>query len=64
MKKKFYAPGELAALYGVSLKTLNKWLKPHRDKIGSRPVGTYFYNVKQVKIIFDAIGDPFDEIEI
>jgi hypothetical protein len=58
MKKMFYAPRELADMYGISLRTLNKWLKPHREKIGQRPAGTYLYSLKQVKIIFDVLGQP------
>lgn len=31
---KAYSPGELANIYQVSKTTLNRWLKPHREKIG------------------------------
>ncbi len=60
MKKKFYAPGELADLYGVSLKTFNAWLKPFAAEIGKRP-RTYYYNAKQVQVIFDKLGNPYED---
>jgi hypothetical protein len=55
------APGQLAELYGVSLNTLNAWLKPHRETIGRRE-NTYYYSVKHLKRIFDILGDPFEEV--
>ena len=55
-----YSPAELARLYGVTKWTLNRWLKPHRPAIGSRS-GLY-YTSKQVKIIFEKLGLPFDKI--
>ena len=36
-----YSPGELAAQYGISTKTLRTWLKMHRQHIGVR-MGKYF----------------------
>jgi hypothetical protein len=51
-----YNRKELVALYGISLKTLNKWLKPFEQKIG-RPNGRY-YTITQVKIIFSYLGFP------
>lgn len=53
---KAYSPAELADIYKVSKCTLNRWLKPHRDKIGERQ-GLY-YTVKQVRTIFDFLGLP------
>lgn len=55
---KVYSIGELAVLYGISVRTMNRWLKPHIEKIGKR-VGR-FYSVKQVSIIFDQLGMPGD----
>ncbi len=43
-------------MYKVSQKTMTRWLKPHKEKIGKRQ-GRY-YNVKQVEIIFDTLGLP------
>lgn len=47
---------ELAAMYGVSARTLNKWLAPFGDQIGKR-IG-YFYTIPQVKLIFLHLGLP------
>lgn len=52
---------ELATMYGVSVPTLKKWLKPHDEKIGVK-VGWY-YSVNQVKIIFESLGLPNRTIE-
>jgi hypothetical protein len=56
-----YSIGELSKLYDQSVKTMNRWLKPHAEAIGQRQ-GRY-YTVKQVTIIFDVLGLPkdFDE---
>jgi len=51
-----YSPAELARIYGVSKKTMNRWLKPHRGGIGERQ-GLY-YTTLQVKIIFEKLGLP------
>jgi hypothetical protein len=47
---------ELAAMYGVSARTLNKWLKPFGDQVGKR-IG-YFYTIPQVRLIFMKLGLP------
>ncbi len=59
---KVYSIGELAALYEISVRTMNRWLKPHLEKIGKRE--GRFYSVKQVSIIFDQLGLPkdFDQV--
>jgi hypothetical protein len=56
-----YSIGELSKLYTMSVKTMNRWLKPHVRIIGKRE-GRY-YTVKQVTAIFELIGLPkdFDE---
>ena len=51
-----YSLKEIAALYGISTKTLSKWMIPIKDKIGIRR-GRY-YTVNQIRIIFDEIGLP------
>lgn len=48
--------GDLAAAYGTSHKTMLKWLRPHRERIGER-IGR-FYTPKQVGIIHDILGRP------
>lgn len=47
---------ELAASYGVSTRTLTNWLKPHLSSIGKR-IG-HTYTPKQVKIIYEILGNP------
>lgn len=56
-----YSIGELAKMYDQSVKTMNRWLKPHAGTVGERQ-GRY-YTVKQVELIFEALGLPkdFDE---
>jgi DNA-binding transcriptional MerR regulator len=51
-----YTVKELAALYGVSPKTLRTWLLPHREAIGER-VSRYF-TALQVQLIFERLGRP------
>ena len=47
---------EIAIMYGVSDRTLKKWLFFFEEKIGKK-VGWY-YSVNQVKIIFQSLGLP------
>ncbi len=47
----------LADAYGVTRKTMRKWLKPICDKIGKRK-GNY-YSVGQVGIIYKLLVPPF-----
>lgn len=51
-----YTVKELAALYGVSPKTLRTWLLPHKEAIGDR-VSRYF-TALQIQLIFDRLGLP------
>ena len=51
-----YTVKELAALYGVSPKTLRTWLLPHKEVIGDR-VSRYF-TALQIQLIFDRLGLP------
>lgn len=51
-----YSVKEVADLYCISNKTLKKWLKPFENELGER-MG-YFYNPKQVRIIFEKLGLP------
>ena len=53
---KAYTISELAALYGISTKTIKTWLKPHVQEIGQRR-GRYFTTL-QIRIIFEKIGMP------
>ncbi|MBL7773625.1 MAG: hypothetical protein JNM95_12235 [Chitinophagaceae bacterium] len=52
---------EIAIMYGVSDRTLKKWLLPFEEKIGKK-VGWY-YSVNQVKVIFQSLGLPNRTIE-
>ncbi len=51
-----YSKKELTAMYAISKKTMTRWLKPHLPKIGKRE-GRY-YTVRQVTVIFEALGLP------
>ena len=51
-----YSVKEVANLYGVSGKILKKWLDDYEKEIGYRK--GHFYNPKQMKIIFEKLGDP------
>lgn len=51
-----YTVKELAALYGVSTKTLRTWMAPHKEAVGAR-VSRYF-TALQIQIIFDRLGLP------
>jgi len=51
-----YTHKELSCFYGVSEKTLKKWLQPFQEQIGEKR--GRFYTVVQVKIILDKIGIP------
>ena len=55
-----YTVLELARLYGVSDRTIKKWIKPFEQEIGKK-IG-YFYTIAQVKIIFEKLGLPGDFI--
>jgi bacteriocin-like protein len=47
---------ELAAIYGVSTKTLRTWLIPHQRVIGKKI--SHYYTALQIKTIFDVLGLP------
>ena len=47
---------EMAAVYGVSVRTFNSWIKPFEEKVGEKR-GRY-YTVNQVVIIIDVLGLP------
>lgn len=51
-----YSIGELATMYGVSVRTMHTWLKPIQSMLGDL-VGRY-YNLRQIRIIFDELGEP------
>ena len=57
---KQYVLKELAAIYNLDKKTFRKYLQRIDAKIGER--NGYYYNVKQVIIIFQEIPLPHDII--
>ena len=50
---------ELANAYGVSNRTMIRWLTPFRELIGQRMGHTY--TPKQVNIIYEVLGSPSGE---
>ena len=46
----------LSHIYGISVPTMVKWLKPIGDKIGKK--NGIIFTQKQVKIIIEHLGEP------
>jgi len=59
---KRYKPKELAAIYGISLKTFNRNIKSIRESIGKRD--RQQYSIIQVVKIFDHLDRPYKEYEL
>ena len=51
-----YTTKEIAAMYGISTKTIIRWIEPIKNEVGEKR-GRY-YTVNQVERIFDEIGLP------
>ena len=51
-----YTLSQLAKIYGVEQRTIQKWLTKHTEDIGEK-VGRYF-TIPQVKIILKILGLP------
>lgn len=51
-----YNTKQLAQLYNISPDTFRNWIKPFKETIGKR--SGHLYTPKQVKIIFDSLGEP------
>lgn len=47
---------ELAAIYGVGIRTMKKWIISHQQAIGEKH--GRIYTALQVKIIFEKLGLP------
>ena len=47
---------QLAAIYGIGIRTMKKWITPHQEAIG--PKNGRIYTTLQVKIIFQKLGLP------
>jgi len=56
-----YTVKELAAINNVCDKTFKKWLQPFADEIGEKR--GWYYNVNQVRIIFEKLGLPYKIIQ-
>lgn len=48
---------QLCQMYKVDRKTLKRWLIPFAEQLGE-PQGGRIYTPKQVKIIFENLGNP------
>jgi transposase-like protein len=57
-----YTKSEIAGLYGISPDTLRKWLLPLEDQIQDLK-NKKLFSPKEVKIVFEHLGSPFDEAE-
>ena len=51
-----YSLSDLSVIYGMSTRTINRWMAKHKDCIGERE--GRFYTALQVKIIFQKFGLP------
>ncbi len=51
-------PCEIARLYGVTIRTLNNWLRRFREGDVLKRVNTRYYTIKQVRYIFKCLGEP------
>jgi transposase len=49
-----YSIRELAEMYGISVNTFKKWVKPYKSEIGLK-IG-HFYNARQVEFILGKFG--------
>jgi len=47
---------QLAAIYGVHVRTMKKWISPHQEAIGQKQ--GRIYTALQVKVIFEKLGLP------
>lgn len=52
-----YSTKELSQIYGVSERTMLKWMKPFSGEIGKKH--GRFYTVLQVEVIFKRLGMPY-----
>ncbi len=47
---------DLANMYNVTPRTFKKWIEPHLRSLGKR--NSRYFTVKQVRIIFERLGEP------
>lgn len=53
-----YSKQELADMYKISVRSMTRWLLPFEKTIGKRQ--GWYYNLIQVRYIFDKLGLPGD----
>lgn len=53
---KAYSNKELAIIYKVSSRTMQRWISPFKGEIGLR--NGHYYTPKQTKVIFEKLGIP------
>ncbi len=51
-----YTKKELAAIYCISTRAFSTWVEPFESVIG--PKRGRYYNINQVRVIFDKLGLP------
>jgi len=51
-----YTLKELARIYGVSTKTMHRWMEPFEKELG--PKRGRYYTIPQVKMFFDNLSLP------
>lgn len=51
-----YTTQQLADIFGVSARTIQNWIEPHKAAIGKKR--GHFWTARQVKIILKKIGLP------
>lgn len=51
-----YTLKELARIYGVSTKTMHRWMEPFKDELG--PKRGRYYSIPQVRIFFTNLSLP------
>ena len=56
-----YTTQELAPLFNMSSRTFRRNIEGIKDKLGQRR--GHYYNIKQVEIIIEHMGRPYEVIE-
>ncbi len=49
---------DLSVVYCVSVRTLNRWIKPFSHELGN--VNGRYFSPKQVSVIYEKLGDPLN----
>jgi hypothetical protein len=52
---------QLSKAYNVCVPTMKKWIHELNDEIGKK--NGRIFSIKQVKIIFELLGSPYEKIE-